>query len=168
MKQALADPEGAAEHLLRHAAVYGVAEATGRALTNGGTVIELTLRPLPALAADGYPAEQVRIALLPDGRVHAYPRNGGDRMYKHRNIWPHRDLCLQYDRDDPALRWMPTDGLEALVTLIHRHLIFEEAWRRTGDWPGEDVPHSPDGDKPHPVKTARMRREVTRWARRRS
>lgn len=36
-------------------------------------------------------------------------------------------LCLQYDRDDPALRWLPSDGLEPLVTLVHRHLIFEEA-----------------------------------------
>jgi hypothetical protein len=55
---------------------------------------------------------------------------------------------------------MPVDGLEALVTLVHQHLIFEEAWRRTGDWPCEDAPHGPAGDKPHPVTTARMRR---RW-----
>jgi len=168
VSRALADPEAAAEHLLRHATVYGVVEAAGRALSNGAAVIELTLRPLPALAADGYPDEKIRIVLLPDGRVHAYPRNGGSRLYKHRNPQPRRDLCLQYDRDNPALRWLPADGLEALVTLIHRHLIFEEAWRRTGQWPCEDAPHGPAGDTPHPVTTARMRREAARWARPRS
>lgn len=31
------------------------------------------MRPLRALAAEGYPDDKVRIVLLPDGRVHAYP-----------------------------------------------------------------------------------------------
>jgi hypothetical protein len=169
MTRALIEPAAAADYLLRHANVYGVAEAAGRALSNGAAVIDLTLRPLPALAADGYPGEKVRLALLPGGRVCAYPRDRGQRRYKHRNPWPHRDLCLQYDRDDPALRWLPADGLDALVTLIHRHLIFEEAWRRSGHWPSEEAPHGPaSGDKAHPVATARMRREAARWARPRS
>ncbi|NIL41502.1 hypothetical protein HCB17_10180 [Salinispora arenicola] len=74
-------------------------------------------------------------------------------------------LCLQYDRDDPALRRLPSDGLEPLVTLVHRHLIFEEAWRRTGDWPCEDAPHGDDRRAPHCVATTMMRRELVRWSR---
>jgi hypothetical protein len=134
-------------------------------LDQRGGVFELTLLPLPALAADGYPEARVRIVLLPDGRVRAYARGSGDCRFKHRNPWPGRDLCLQYADDDRALRWIPADGLEALVTLVHRHLIFEETWRHTGRWPCEDAPHGRAGEKPHPVTTARMHREVARWTR---
>jgi hypothetical protein len=104
LTRALADPEAAAAYLRHHAALYGVVTAAGRGTSSGAAIIELALRPLPALAADGYPDEKVRIVLLPDGRAFAYPRDNGDRRYKHRNPYPRRDLCLQYDRDDPALR----------------------------------------------------------------
>jgi hypothetical protein len=161
----LADPAAAAEHLLRHASVYGVAHATGRTGCQGAAVLELTLRPVPALAAEGYPTERVRLVIMaPGDRIHAYPRTGRGRSYKHRNALP-ADLCLQYDRDDPALRWLPDDGLEPLVTLVHRHLMFEEAWRRTGDWPCEDAPHGDDRHAPHRVVTPEMRKELSRWAR---
>lgn len=159
------DPAAAADHLLRHADVFGVAQATGRTGALGCALLELTLVPLPALAAEDYPIEQVRLVIMPPGdRVHAYPRTGRGRPYKHRNAQI-ADLCLQYDRDDPALRWLPADGLEPLVTLVHRHLIFEEAWRRTGDWPCEDAPHGDDRRAPHRVATTTMRRELARWSR---
>jgi hypothetical protein len=162
---ALEHPEAAAVHLLRHSSLYGVAEANGRTGSLGSAVFDLTLLPLPALAAGGYPIERARLVIIPPGdRIHAYPRGGGARPYRHRNPWP-GDLCLQYNRDDPALRWLPADGLEALVTLLHRHLIFEEACRRTGTWPSEDAPHG-DAAEPHPVTTAKMREELRRWARR--
>ncbi|MGH8882750.1 MAG: hypothetical protein ACRD0P_36315 [Stackebrandtia sp.] len=162
---ALAHPEAAAEHLLRHSNLYGVAEATGRTGSLGSAVFELTLLPLPALAVEGYPTERVRLVIIPPGdRIHAYPLGGGSRLYKHRNPWP-GDLCLQYRRDDPALRWLPIDGLEPLITLIHRHVMFEEAWRRSRTWPCEDAPHG-DAAEPHPLTTATMRKERHRWARR--
>jgi hypothetical protein len=164
MSAVLTDPEAAAQHLLRHADLFGVAQASGRASPSGAAVLELTLLPLPALAAEGYPAEPVRLVIMPPGdRVHAYPRSG-DRSFKHRN-WLPADLCLQYDRDGPALRWLPVDGLEPLVTLVHRHLMFEEAWRRTGRWPSEDAPHGDDRRARHPVASPAMRKELVRWSR---
>lgn len=163
---ALDHPAEAAEHLLRHADLYGVAEATGRVGWQGAAVFELTLLPLPALAANGYPAERVRLVIMPPGdRIHVYPRSSAGRRFKHRNSEP-TDLCLQYDRDDPALRWLPEDGLEPLITLIHRHLMFEEAWRRTDVWPCEDAPHGDGDDAPHRIRTPEMRRERHRWVRR--
>lgn len=161
----LADPAAAADHLLRHADIFGVAQATGRTGALGAALLELTLFPLPALAAENYLIERVRLVIMPPGdRIHAFPRTGNGRPYKHRNTQIF-DLCLQYDRDDLALRWLPADGLEPLVTLVHRHLIFEEAWRRTGDWPCEDAPHGDDRHAPHRVVTPTMRRELTRWSR---
>lgn len=162
----LADPDGAAEHLLRHADVFGVAQATGRTGWNGAALLELTLSPLPALALEGYPIERARLVILaPGDQVYAIPLSGHGRRYKHRNPSPRYDLCLQYNRDDPALKWLPGDGLEPLVTLVHRHLMFEEAWRRTGSWPSEDAPHGDDRQRPHPIVTGEMRKELYRWAR---
>ncbi|MFG3642516.1 hypothetical protein ACGF3C_19855 [Micromonospora sp. NPDC047762] len=166
MTAVLQDPAAAADHLLRHADVFGVAQAAGHTTALGAARLELTLLPLPAFAADGYPVEQIRLVILPPGnRVHAYPRTGtSSRPYKHRNLQP-GDLCLQYDRDDLALRWLPEDGLEPLVTLVHRHLIFEEAWRRSGEWPCEDAPHGDDRNAPHRIATIAMRKEIGRWSR---
>lgn len=161
----LADPAAAADHLLRHADIFGVAQAAGRTGALGAALLELTLLPLPSLAAEDYPIEKVRLVIMrPGDRIHAYPRSGNGRPYKHRNTYI-SDLCLQYDRDDPSLRWLPADGLEPLVTLVHRHLIFEEAWRRTGDWACEDAPHDDDRHAPHRVVTTTMRKELARWSR---
>ncbi|WP_328654515.1 hypothetical protein OG598_12145 [Micromonospora sp. NBC_00330] len=165
MTAVLQDPAAAADHLLCRADVFGVAQAAGLTTALGGARLELTLLPLPALAADGYPVERIRLVILPPGdQVYAYPRSGSDRPFKHRNLQL-GDLCLQYDRDDPALRWLPEDGLEPLVTLVHRHLIFEEAWRRSGDWPCEDAPHGDDRHAPHRIATTAMRKEIGRWSR---
>lgn len=80
----MADPQAAADHLMTTAEVYGVVTATGRRSSSGGATFEFTLRPLPALEAVGYPTERIRIALLPDDRVHAYVLDGRDRPFKHR------------------------------------------------------------------------------------
>lgn len=161
----LADPSHAASHLLHGGTVFGVQQAAGRRGLKGAAVLDLTLRPLPAFERENYPVERVRIVIHADHQVHAYPQGGRGRRFKHRNPWPQGDLCLQYPDDDPALRWLPEDGLEPLVTQVHRHLMAEEAWRRGGEWPFEDAPHGPATAIPHPVTSARMRAEVKRWAR---
>jgi hypothetical protein len=161
----LADPAAAAKYLQRDAPVYGITAATGRRGALGAAILEISLSPLPALAAEGYPTERVRIVVRADHTGHAYPLGQPGRQYKHQNPYPMRDLCLQYPGDDLALRWLPSDGLEALVTLVHRHLMFEEAWRRTGQWPCEDAPHGSPAEGVHPVATERMRRELRRWVR---
>ncbi|WP_218061723.1 hypothetical protein [Planobispora rosea] len=166
LSRALDQPAEASRYLLRHADLYGVAEATGRTGWRGAALLDLTLLPLPALARAGYPPERVRLVIMPPGeRIHAYPRSSRGRRFKHRNPGL-GDLCLQYDRDDPALRWLPEDGLEPLITLIHRHLMFEEAWRRTKVWPCEDAPHGDSTDAPYRIRTPHMQRERHRWVRR--
>jgi hypothetical protein len=165
LSRALADPAAAARHLLSSEDIFGVQQASGRAGPGGAAILELTLHPLPALHHDGYPDERVRLIVRADLTVHAFPLASAGRRFKHRNPAPVRDLCLQYPHDDPALRWIPDDGLEALITLVHRHLMYEEAWRRTDVWPAEDAPHGePPGDA-HPVRSLALQHEARRWAR---
>lgn len=161
----LADPAGAASHLLGVGTVFGVKHAVGRSGVGGAAVLDLTLKPLPAFEREGYPIERVRVVIHRDHEVHAFPKGDRNRAFKHRNPGPLGDLCLQYPGDSPALRWLPEDGLGPLVTQVHRHLMAEEEWRRSGNWPFEDAPHGPAGAQPHPVTSRRMRKEAKRWER---
>lgn len=166
LSAALADPQATAEQLLESPNLFGVEAVTGRQGCAGAALFDLTLRPMPPLAAEGWPVERARIVICADEQVLTYVLSGRERRFKHRNSWPpDRSLCLDYPRDDPALRWFPEDGLEALVTRVHRHLIFEEQWRRTGQWPVEDAPHGDIGGAPHPVLSREMREEAARWRR---
>ncbi len=58
---------------------------------------------------------------------------------------PHRyedgSLCMWYPRDPLERRWSFGDGLHALLGQIAVHLVKENIWRRTGEWPGAEVPH---------------------------
>jgi hypothetical protein len=165
LRSVLADPALAAQHLLHSETNFGVEQATGHSSKHGSARLELLMAPLPALKRQGYPTEAVRITIRQDGKIHAFPRGDANRRFKHRNPFPLRDLCLQYPHDDPALLWIPQDGLEPLITLIHRHLMYEEAWRRTGRWPTEDAPHGHASREIHPVLTPGLQRERDRWAR---
>jgi len=166
LDEVLLNPDAAAVYLQKSSAVFGVEAATGCHGAMGAAILELKLLPLPALAADNYPIERIRIVILSDLRVYSYPRGMPGREFLHRNFLPGSELCLQYDGDDPAMRWLPEDGLEPLVTLVHRHLMFEEYWRRTGRWPIEDAPHGPaPSGTTYPVRTERLRKELNRWVR---
>lgn len=50
-------------------------------------------------------------------------------------------LCLWYPGDPPERQWKPEHGLLALLGLARIHLTKEGIYRRTGEWPGEEVPH---------------------------
>lgn len=165
LTEVLADPATAARQLASGVTVYGVRNATGRLTRYGAAIIEMTLLPLPALADDGFPAEDVRVVVLRDQRLFTYARSGRERRFLHRNPPPSRSLCLYWDGDDPALRWLPADGFDEYVTAVRRHLIFEEVWRRDGRWPCEDTPHGQPGRDGFAVVTPQMRALRQQWAR---
>ncbi|MGW2649870.1 hypothetical protein ACWC2T_34415 [Streptomyces sp. NPDC001393] len=58
---------------------------------------------------------------------------------------PHRysdgALCMWFPYDPPELRWTRSDGSAALLGHVVAHLLREEWWRSTGEWPGEEAPH---------------------------
>ena len=161
----LADPQRAARDLEHDGIVYGVRAACGRTTEHGAAVLEMTLEPQPGLRAEGYLPERIRIVVLRDERAFTYVLSGRGRNFKHRNPAPSRSLCLFYDEDVPDLRWRPEDGLGEFVTIVRRHLVFEEFWRRTGRWPCEDAPHGPAIGGVHPIITAETRAIARRWAR---
>ena len=61
------------------------------------------------------------------------------------NDSPHRyedgSLCLYYPADPPGLRWMPAEGLAALIDCVRAHLFQEAEARRGHGWPGDEAPH---------------------------
>lgn len=123
-------------------------------------VFDAAFEPPTAFADEGYPIEHARIGLPKNGIPHALPI-GPKRQWKHRN-GTMGDLCLWFAGDLRSLRWEWADGFGAFVAMVHRHLFFEEMWRRTGSWPVEDAPHGP-GE--HPLGTIDMQREAQRWNR---
>lgn len=143
--------------------IFGVAEIDVRR-PGSAVVLCLTLEPWEALAAIGYPVEQVRVVMWPSGRIIAVPCRGWTREWKHRvplEFSVFEELCLWDPGDPRGLRWSWSDGLEAYVTVVHRHLQAEEFWRRHRCWPAEDAPH---GDGPRPIRSAEIILAARRWA----
>jgi hypothetical protein len=62
---------------------------------------------------------------------------------------PHRyadgSLCMYHPGDPPERRWMPNDGLAALVDCIRTHLFQEAEARARRGWPGDEASHHPPG-----------------------
>jgi hypothetical protein len=138
---------------------------------HNGLVFDLTFQPLQGL--EDFTAERARISVSPQAEVFAFPLGARPRRWKHRNPSPlgypfgdlAAELCLYYPGDPRALRWEWEDGFVAYVSRVHRHLFYEEYWRRTGSWPVEDAPHGEPEADVHPITTAFMRREEQRWSR---
>ena len=135
-----------------------------------GVILDVEFDALPELP--DYPLERARVRILATGEVEAIPL-GAKRAWKHRNASPlgpgfgttAGTLCLFYPNDPDPLTWTWTDGLADYLVRLRRHLIYEEAWRRTGAWPIEDAPHGEPARGTHPIVTSFMKQEVRRWRR---
>ena len=102
---------------------------------------------------------------LREREVLVYPK-GPPRHWLHRNQGHPESLCLQHPGDDPALLWFWEDGLGRLLTRVRLHLLCEETWRRTGEWPGIDLPHGEPRDGwLDPVTDPLLTKAVRRWSR---
>jgi hypothetical protein len=125
------------------------------------SLLELAFTATLELEAHGFPIEVVRLAQFSDGRhpdPYAFPV-GPTRTWYHRYpLAPENgclgQLCLWYPLDPPHLKWRWADGVLSLVSIVRRHLWFEEQFRRTGLWPVEDAPHSHTADGvAHAIRT---------------
>jgi hypothetical protein len=165
MSDVLADPMACAAHLVSGPCSSIVIDATGKAV-HGHAIVEAKVRAPAALYSEGYPDERLRFVVAPDGDAWTFILSGRDRQFDHRQVETPRTLCLFYPDDPPALRWIPEDGFEPLVTIAARHVVYEEAARRNGMWPVEDAPHGRPTGHPHPIRDERTRQLARRWARR--
>ena len=165
LSDVFSDPNGVIERLRSGANIYGLVDVEVIRATERVVILLLTLDPLEPMAQEGYPTEKVKIVIEADGAVRAYPKSEG-RRWLHRNPLGGTplslDLCLWYPGDPRELRWEPQDGLERYITIVHRHLMAEEFWRRTGRWPFEDAPH---GQGPHPIDKETTKRAAKKWRR---
>jgi hypothetical protein len=151
--------------------LFGVAVDRIHETRSGVLVLDMSFKPLPELALEGYEGELARVTVRPDGRIHSFPR-GPERTWHHRYPSPLGEqfghlagqLCLWYPKDPRSLRWEWDDGLEQYVTRVYRHLFYEEYRRREGSWPVEDAPHDDLLAGAHPISSAFMRQEERRWA----
>ncbi len=75
-------------------------------------------------------------------------------------------MCIWYPGDGEDQRWVPEDGLLALLGMTAVHLFKEAYWRETGEWLGEEAPHGvnlKEVEEVSPTARGRVRsRETTR------
>jgi hypothetical protein len=57
-----------------------------------------------------------------------------------RSYFQHR-LAVSFPGDAPERRWTRREGPIALLGQIVAHLLHEEWWRQTGEWPGCEATH---------------------------
>jgi hypothetical protein len=100
----------------------------------GGFGLQLSIQPA------GLPLRHIEVNFSPRSPDVPHVFVDGPDESPHR--YPDRSLCMWYPYDPPEARWWPTDGPETLIGHVAAHLIKEEWYRRTGDWPGEEVSHA--------------------------
>lgn len=100
----------------------------------GGFGLQLSIQPT------GLPLRRIEIYFSP--KSPDVPRVFADGPDQSPHRYPDRSLCMWYPHDPPEARWWSSDGAETLIGHVAAHLIKEEWYRRTGDWPGEEVSHA--------------------------
>jgi hypothetical protein len=112
-----------------------------------GFVCVIQFTPQEPFASEGYPPERVKMIASVTGDPAVLPISTPTRAWNHRypleNGGSDGRLCLWTPWASRAERWEWQDGVATLIRIVHRHLTFEEYWRRTGEWPVEDTPHGP-------------------------
>lgn len=95
----------------------------------------------------GYEFRRVKIRIrhgyLSAPRVFADGPADSDHRYRDGS------LCMWHPPASEDRRWVPDDGLHALIDTAQLHLMREAYVRETGaPWPGPEVPHGPNIDSP--------------------
>lgn len=141
-----------------------------------GVEFEASFAPMIQQIREGFVDEHARVLVPWAGIPLSFPRNP-HRRWKHRNPPPSQlspsdaptgnSLCLWYPRDPRPLAWVWADGFTAYFDRLHRHLLMEEHWRRTGTWPAEDAQHGHPRTGAEgaawPVTSNEMKEVVAQW-----
>jgi hypothetical protein len=128
------EPDLCTDRILKERRIFGLRTIRVAGADKRMVVLHLSIKPWPAMALEKYPVEDATLVLVADGRVFALPSDGA-RSWRHRMPAGLRELCLWYVDDPPDLQWSWRFGLEALITITHRHLMAEEYCRRHHRWP---------------------------------
>jgi hypothetical protein len=162
VEEVLADPKTAATHLKGPNGPAYVGDVEVRLATAHLVILNVSLLPYAAMAAESYPVESVDIWFVSDGAF-VTPPTDDNRTWEHRyprNRSGFAPLCLWYPDDPETMRWTFDQPIEDFVGIVSRHVQAEEYLRRNGTWPMEDVPHGSKGRLP--FQTAAMWRASKR------
>jgi hypothetical protein len=100
------------------------------------------------LEVPGYEPRKVRVEC--QARQAGTPRIFADGPTESPHRYGAHRLCIWYPGDDDDQRWVPEDGLLALLGMTAMHLFKEAYWRETCEWLGDEAPHgalsTADGD----------------------
>lgn len=91
------------------------------------------------IAPTGVPERKIEIHFSP--RLPDVPRVFIDGPQESPHRYSDSSLCMWYPYDPKEARWKPSNGPAALLGHIAVHLIKEQWYRQTGDWPGDEVGH---------------------------
>lgn len=113
-------------------------------------VVYRLMVPIPEYAPRAIELQFQRAALEPT-LMHVYADGPTDSPHRY-PPYPldpqRRSLCIWLAEDPPEMRWVPADGLLALINHTRIHLFKEAYWRETGEWLGPEAPHAaPAGGK---------------------
>jgi hypothetical protein len=87
------------------------------------------------------PKQTVTLVFGPVASLVPHVYSDGPSESPHR--YPDGSLCMWYPGDPAQQRWTRNDGPSALLGHIVAHLLREEWWRCTGEWPGAEAGHLP-------------------------
>lgn len=87
------------------------------------------------------PKQTVTIVFGPVASLVPHVYSDGPSQSPHR--YPDESLCMWHPGDPIQQRWTRRDGPSALLGHIVAHLLREEWWRCTGEWPGAEAGHLP-------------------------
>lgn len=105
-----------------------------RRACRGGFAVATSITPT------GVPTRRVEIHFSPRRPEMPYVFVDGPDESPHR--YADGSLCMWYPDDPAEARWRPVNGPTILLGHIAAHLIKEQWYRRTGDWPGDHVDHA--------------------------
>jgi len=102
-----------------------------------------------AVGYDWYGLTAEEFPRVKAGRFHNFDEvpPGAPAVRRPAGQWrsPHRysdgALCMWYPKDPPERRWVPADGLLALIEMAHNHLFAERYHWLHDRWPLDEVPH---------------------------
>lgn len=148
----LADPQSTAAYLTGPRGPSYVIGARVKFSDPRLVVLEVEMRPLPPMEAEGYPVETINL-FVSSLRAIACPPAADKRDWEHNLGLLHPGskytaLCLWYPDDPIELRWTIDQPIEDLIGIVFRHVQAEEYFRRNGDWLIPEAPHGAQGPLP--------------------
>lgn len=93
-----------------------------------------------SIEVDGYESRQVRIIFRQHGNKD-FPVVIADGPTESPHRYSDNRLCLWYPFDPKTNRWVFSDGLLHLLSIIQAHLFREAWWREYGEWLGPEKAH---------------------------